>query len=143
MLFTKPTLTHGYLDKIYDIGVEMVDILGEEQVYEIMDTITITDTEVYEGLNNIILNDEELSNRLGPLLYLLRVIICYSLLAIFIPVWLLFELCCVIFDLLVILGFDNLALLFADIVGDPLYRLAFILVTLIIVLCFEPVPPSN
>ncbi|MCK5031204.1 MAG: hypothetical protein KAR64_07035 [Thermoplasmatales archaeon] len=86
MLATKPSITQGYLDKIFNIGVEMVDIIGEEQLYEIQDTIMVSNTEVYGEVKNIIFNDEELSNRIDILFDLIRLIICLALLAIMMPV---------------------------------------------------------
>jgi hypothetical protein len=139
----RPTLTHGYLDKIHNIGIEMIDILGEEQVYEIVDTIVVSNTEFYEGLNNIVLNDEELTNRINTQLDLLRIIVCYSLLAIFIPVFFLYLLYIEITTLIWDSGFHSLCYILDTIVGYPLLCLNLILLALIIGLCFEPVPNNN
>jgi len=91
MVVTKPSTTNDYLDKLFNIGVDMINILGEEQVYEIMDTIMISNTEVYDEVKNIICNDEELSNRIDILFDLLRLTICLALLAILTPVALTFS----------------------------------------------------
>ena len=67
MIFTKPSLTYEYLDKSYNQGLEVTNIIGEDKVLEIMESVEITDTKLFDELNNIISKDEELSHRLAIL----------------------------------------------------------------------------
>jgi len=66
-LFTKPSLSIEYLDKCYNKGIEITNIFGEDKVIEMIESIEVTDTRVFDELNNIISKDEELSNRLATL----------------------------------------------------------------------------
>lgn len=66
-LFTKPSMTHDYLDSIYKRGIELTSILGEERVYELLNSTKITNTEFFVELDHIIVNDEELSKRITTL----------------------------------------------------------------------------
>ena len=67
MVITKPKMNIQYLDKIYNEGIELVDIFGEEKALEMLDSVEITNPELLDDLNNIIMNDEELSNRISTL----------------------------------------------------------------------------
>lgn len=64
ILFTRPKMTSGYLDKSYNNGIELIDILGEEESLDIVESVRITNPELFKRLNNIIENNEELSNRI-------------------------------------------------------------------------------
>jgi len=70
MVFTKPDITTQYLDEIYNQGIELVDIFGEEKALEMLELVEITNTELLDDFNNIIMNDEELSNRISTLIEL-------------------------------------------------------------------------
>jgi hypothetical protein len=63
-LFTKPSLSVEYIDKCYNNGIEITDILGEDKTLEIIENVEITDTKLFDEINDIISKDEELSNRL-------------------------------------------------------------------------------
>jgi hypothetical protein len=67
MLFTKPKMTYEYLDKSYNNGVELINILGEEESLKILESIKITNPDLLNELNNIIKNNKELSNRMSTL----------------------------------------------------------------------------
>jgi len=67
LLFTKPSMTHEYLDKCYNKGIEIVKILGEDKALELIESIEVSDTEVFDELNNIIFKDEKLSDKLSTL----------------------------------------------------------------------------
>ena len=67
LLFTKPSMTHEYLNKCYNKGIEIINILGEDKALELIESIGVSDTEVFDEFNNIISKDEELSNRLATL----------------------------------------------------------------------------
>jgi hypothetical protein len=67
MLFSKPSITHKYLDSSCNRGCEITNILGEDKILEIVSSAGITKTEIFNELNNIITNNEELSNRITAL----------------------------------------------------------------------------
>jgi hypothetical protein len=68
MVFTKPKMTTQYLDKSYNQGIELIEIFGEEKALEIIDTVKITNTELLDDINDIIMNDEDLSLRISTLI---------------------------------------------------------------------------
>ena len=67
MLFTKPSMSIEYLNKCYNNGIEITNILGEEIVLETIENVEITDTKLYDELNNIISQKEEISSGLETL----------------------------------------------------------------------------
>jgi len=67
MIFTKPSFTYEFLDKSYSKGIEFVNIIGEDQALEIMESIRISNPVISNELNNIITVDNELSSRLSTL----------------------------------------------------------------------------
>jgi hypothetical protein len=68
MVFTKPKTTTQYLDKSYNQGIELIDIFGEEKALEILDSVKITNTELLDDINDIIMDDEDLSLRISTLI---------------------------------------------------------------------------
>jgi len=137
MIVTKPSITHGYLDKLFNVGVNMIDILGEEQVYEIMDKIMVSNTEVYDEVKNIIFNDGELSNRIDILFDLFRLIICLASLAIMAPVVLAYSVASEFLALIEDFHLDGIAYLFFYIIVFPLLALSFALLGLTGAICLE------
>jgi len=67
ILFTRPKMTYEYLEKNYNKGLEIIDILGIEETSNIVESVKITNPELFNELKNIIANDEELSNRISVL----------------------------------------------------------------------------
>lgn len=67
LMFTKPSMTHEYLNFVYNQGIKITNILGEEKVIEIMKSIEITNPEFFDEINNIIMNNDELSGRIAIL----------------------------------------------------------------------------
>jgi len=63
ILFTKPEMTFEYLEKNYNRGLEIVDILGEEESLKIVESVK-TNPEFFVELKNIILNNKYLSDRI-------------------------------------------------------------------------------
>jgi len=63
-LFTKPSTTYDYLDKCYNKGIEITNIVGEDKALEMIESIKVIDTRVFDELNESILNNGELSDRL-------------------------------------------------------------------------------
>lgn len=70
MVFTKTKTTTQYLDVSYNQGIEIVNIFGEEMALDMLDSVEITYSQLLDDLNNIIENDEELSNRVSTLIEL-------------------------------------------------------------------------
>ena len=64
ILFTKPSMSVEYLNKYYNNGVEITNILGEDKALEIIENVKVTDTKLFDELNNIISKNEELTGRL-------------------------------------------------------------------------------
>jgi len=67
ILFTKSSITFDYLDKCYNRGIEIINILGEDKAFEILESNKITDTEFLKKFNNIIIKDEILYNKIATL----------------------------------------------------------------------------
>ena len=64
LLFTRPKMTIEYLDKSYNNGAELINLLEEEESLDMVESVKITEPEMFNELKNIILNDEELSNQI-------------------------------------------------------------------------------
>ena len=86
-IFTKPSMSLEYLNKCFNNGIEVTNVLSENKALEIMKSIEVTNPKLLDELNNIILNDEELSGKLvlleemnNGLIYLFYPIICGILL---------------------------------------------------------------
>jgi len=67
MIFTKPSVTYDYLEKSYNKGIKITNILGEDKALEVLESVEISNPKVFDELNNIILNNEELSSRIATL----------------------------------------------------------------------------
>ena len=67
MLFTKPSKTYNYLEKCYNDGIEITKIIGEHEVARILESIDISDIELFDEINNIITKNDVLSNRISLL----------------------------------------------------------------------------
>jgi len=67
ILFTKPEMTYEYLETNYNNGLEIKDILGEEESLDIVESVKIVNPDLFIELKNIIANDEKLSNRISVL----------------------------------------------------------------------------
>jgi hypothetical protein len=64
ILFTEPTMTQKYLDSSYSRGCELIKEFGEKDSLDIINSAEINDPEIFDNFKNIILNDEELSERI-------------------------------------------------------------------------------
>jgi hypothetical protein len=67
MFLIKPHLTINYLDFIYNRGCKITNIVRDEKVNEIVKPVEVTNPEFFNELNYIIMNNEELSNRISIL----------------------------------------------------------------------------
>jgi hypothetical protein len=66
-LFTKPKITSDYLNSFFNEGCEIVDIIGEDKALEMIKSVKLPNPDIVDELQNIVLNDEELSNRITTL----------------------------------------------------------------------------
>jgi len=64
LIFTKPSMSHKYLNFAYNQGIKITSIIGEDKAFELIESIKVTDTKLFDELNDIIVNNEELSDRL-------------------------------------------------------------------------------
>jgi len=60
-------LSVEHLDLLYNMGLKLIDRLGEEKVLELIESIEIANPEVYEKLNEMIYNNEEFTDRIANL----------------------------------------------------------------------------
>jgi hypothetical protein len=67
LVTTKPYITHDYLDKCYNNGIEITNIISEEKTLEMIETIKLSNPKILVELYNIIKNNEELSERINTL----------------------------------------------------------------------------
>ena len=67
ILFTEFSITHKYLESSHNRGCEVTKFLGEENVIEIVESVEIKNPEILDELYNIIMNDEELYDRITTL----------------------------------------------------------------------------
>jgi hypothetical protein len=64
MIFTKPSISSEYLNKCYKDGIEVTNIISEDKALEMIKNVKITDSKLFDELDNIISTDKELSERL-------------------------------------------------------------------------------
>jgi hypothetical protein len=89
-----------YLDNCYNNGIKITNIIGEDKVIETIENVEVTDTKLFDELNDIITKDEELSSRLETLKEINKEqnpdweypIICLILLILIFPILLWFQL---------------------------------------------------
>jgi len=67
LIFTKPTITHEYLNIAYNQGCDLINELGEDRALEIIDSITITNPIFSNKLSNIIKNNDELNYKINEI----------------------------------------------------------------------------
>jgi hypothetical protein len=81
IVFTKTEMTSQYLEKVYSQGTKLVEIFGEEKFLELLDSVEISNPEIFNDMRNIVLNDKELSDRVSTLseLNAITFIICIIL----------------------------------------------------------------
>ncbi|MGF3555175.1 MAG: hypothetical protein ACQXXF_07940 [Thermoplasmatota archaeon] len=60
-------MTYEYLDKSYNRGIKCVHIVGEKEVLEMASSIRISNLNLLSGLNEIIKNNKELSDKISTL----------------------------------------------------------------------------
>ena len=70
MFFTRPKMNAEYLNKAYKYGVEIVDVLGEDEALEMIESIECTNPQIFNDMTDIISNNPELNNRIEQLMAL-------------------------------------------------------------------------
>jgi hypothetical protein len=81
LLFTKPSITISYLDKCYNVGVEISKILGENKIFKLMESIEITNPQLFGKIYEIVEDDKLLNKNIGtsevdyPILCIISVLI--------------------------------------------------------------------
>ena len=67
ILFTDFSITHNYLESSHNRGCDLTKLLGEENVIEIVESVEFKNPKILDELYNIIMNDEELYDRITTL----------------------------------------------------------------------------
>ena len=67
LLFAKPSLTYDYLESIYDKGTKLASLFSQDDVAEMMESLSITNPEVLDKSIYIIKNNESLSKKISTL----------------------------------------------------------------------------
>ncbi len=65
LLFAKPSLTCDYLESIYDKGTKLASLFSQDDVAEMMESLSITNPEVLDKSIYIIKNNESLSKKIS------------------------------------------------------------------------------
>jgi len=66
-LFTIPTISYKYLNFAYHQGCEITDVIGEDKTLEIVESINITNLQIFDSLTCIVMNNTELRSRIETL----------------------------------------------------------------------------
>ncbi len=134
ILFTKPSISVEYLNNCYNNGIEITSILGEDKVLEIIENVKVTDTKLFDKLNNIVTKDEVLSGKLDTLKEVNKVlnpitpfednpIICTILLLLVISSW-------------IVMGFFEIIINIIDVILNENSLLREILSNLFLIIAF-------
>jgi hypothetical protein len=67
VFFNLPAKNYNYLEKTYSLGIDTVKIIGEDRSIEIFNAFKEKNLEILDDLQIILLNDEELNERIGEL----------------------------------------------------------------------------
>ena len=67
LISPKPKVTYDNLNSAYDDGCEVVDIIGWDKSLEVIKSVKFSNPDIVDEFHNIILDDEELSNRISIL----------------------------------------------------------------------------
>ena len=89
MIFTKQSISSDYLDKCYNMGIEISKIIREDKIFDIMKSNKVADSELFNKISDIVKNDEVLNNKIetlkiipSALLCMIGIIILYPLILI-------------------------------------------------------------
>jgi len=67
LFLTKTSITHRNLELAYEKGYEIINKIGEDKAAEIVESITITNPRISNGLSNIFENNEEINNKISEI----------------------------------------------------------------------------
>jgi hypothetical protein len=67
VLFNRPSNSFDYFDFAFDQGKETVNIIGEEESLGLIRSLKINDCQVLDDVKNIILNNEDLNEKISRL----------------------------------------------------------------------------
>jgi hypothetical protein len=67
IILSRASISHSYINNCFKMGSEITNIVGENRVIEIIDSTQVINTEFFNELNNIIMEDEYLSSRVTAL----------------------------------------------------------------------------
>lgn len=67
LLFTESSVTQDYLESSYIKGCEITKVLGEKNVIDTVESVEIKNPEILDELNNFIMDDQELYDRITTL----------------------------------------------------------------------------
>lgn len=67
LIFTKPCITHEYLDIAYAQGCDLMNVIGEDKAMEIIESITFTNPNFSNKLSNIIKNNDQLNYKINEI----------------------------------------------------------------------------
>jgi len=89
ILFTKSVMSHEYLNSAHTSGCEIINIIGEEKAFQILESVELVNPDIVDKIANIISNNEELYNRITILSEMNEnySIICDLLLTIWFPIF--------------------------------------------------------
>ena len=67
LIFTKPSMSHEYLNFAYNQGIKIINNLDEDNVIEMVESIKVTNPQLLDEILNIIMDDEVLDNKIETL----------------------------------------------------------------------------
>lgn len=67
IIFNRPTESFNYLESAYDLGIDTVKILGEDKSIELFLSIKEKNPEIIEDLQSLLLNNEDLNEKITQL----------------------------------------------------------------------------
>jgi hypothetical protein len=67
IVFSESSVTNDYLESSYKKGCEAIKILGEKNALDIIESVEITNPDILDELDNFIMNNEELYDRITTL----------------------------------------------------------------------------
>ncbi|MGF3553716.1 MAG: hypothetical protein ACQXXF_00340 [Thermoplasmatota archaeon] len=70
ILFTESKLTINHLDSSYNRGCQAINILGEKNVIKTIESVEIVNPEVFDNIQNFVINNEGLQDRIITLINL-------------------------------------------------------------------------
>ncbi|KYK30636.1 MAG: hypothetical protein AYK22_03385 [Thermoplasmatales archaeon SG8-52-3] len=64
LIFTRPTFSPEYLNFALEKGYELTNLIGEDKVFEVVESITITNPKFSKSFSDIISNNEQINNKI-------------------------------------------------------------------------------